>query len=400
MVEQKLDTGIKLLLVGIICDRLIQFVSKLQFAVTVLVASLTEKKRLKSATSLCILNLVFSPFVLVLIAFSALLSSPLLPLFTLPLFLVGFPRPIQSWPGVVGTSACMCADTVYYRQMVPSLITALQSAMETGSLGLLLPGSHYLGRFQDRLLWIMILERGYTYCCVNIKGLELQETSCHTVEAQRVDELFEDAFEQEEHEGVCSINEHFGNVLTPCTLLPVKTYSDARNVLSGIIDSQDNLRGFKRDLVKVLVWILVQYCARRPKMQETMPQTESKGKVSPVNLTAISQLPIPEDTDSLNSENLEDWSDDIFDDEPMSKKGTGQYQLYQLKGFPVTNVPIPGSVATQVDDDSLESAPENNFYKTVMLGYPAVDKGKQGDKTYVPLVEFSCSHSHLLNLPE
>lgn len=121
--------------VGIICDRLIQFVSKLQFAVTVLVASLTEKKRRKSTTSLCILNLVFSPFVLVLIAFSTLLSSPLLPLFTLPLFLVGFPRPIQSWPGVVGASACMCADTVYYRQMVPSLITALQSAMETGSLG-------------------------------------------------------------------------------------------------------------------------------------------------------------------------------------------------------------------------------------------------------------------------
>lgn len=121
--------------VGIICDRLIQFVSKLQFAVTVLVASLTEKKRRKSTTSLCILNLVFSPFVLVLIAFSTVLSSPLLPLFTLPLFLVGFPRPIQSWPGVVGASACMCADTVYYRQMVPSLITALQSAMETGSLG-------------------------------------------------------------------------------------------------------------------------------------------------------------------------------------------------------------------------------------------------------------------------
>lgn len=228
----------------------------------------------------------------------------------------------------------------------------------------------------------------------------MQETSCHTVEAQRVDEVFEDAFEQEEHEGVCSINEHFGNVLTPCTLLPVKTYSDARNVLSGIIDSQDNLREFKRDLVKVLVWILVQYCARRPKMQGTMPQTESKGKVSPGNLTAISQLPIPEDTDSLNSENLEDWSDDIFDDEPMSKKGNGQYQLYQLKGFPVTNVPIPGSVAAQMDDDSLETAPENNFYRTVMLGYPAIDKGKQGDKTYVPIVEFSCSHSHLLNLPE
>lgn len=133
--NRNLDTGIRLLLVGIMRDRLIQFISKLQFAVTILLASWTEKKRRKSTTTLCVLNIVFSPFVLVFIVFSALLSSPLLPLFTLPLFLVGFPRPIQSWPGVVGTTACVCADTVYYYQMVPSLNTALQSAMAAGSLG-------------------------------------------------------------------------------------------------------------------------------------------------------------------------------------------------------------------------------------------------------------------------
>lgn len=121
--------------VGIIHDRLIQFISKLQFAVTVLLASWMEKNRRKSTTTLCILNIVFSPFVLVFIAFSTLLSSPLLPLFTLPLFLVGFPRPTQSWPGVVGTAACVCADTVYYYQMVPGLTAALQSAMVAGSLG-------------------------------------------------------------------------------------------------------------------------------------------------------------------------------------------------------------------------------------------------------------------------
>lgn len=35
--------------------------------------------------------------------------------------------------------------------------------------GSLAPGSHFLGRFQDRMVWIMILERGYGYCTVNIK---------------------------------------------------------------------------------------------------------------------------------------------------------------------------------------------------------------------------------------
>lgn len=398
--NRSLDTGIRLLLVGIMRDRLIQFISKLQFAVTVLLASWMEKKRRKSTTTLCILNIVFSPFVLVVIVFSTLLSSPLLPLFTLPLFLVGFPRPTQSWPGIVGTTACVCADTVYYYQMVPSLTAALQSAMVAGSLGLLLPGSHYLGRFQDRLIWIMILEHGYTYCCINIKGLELQETSCHTAEALRVDEVFEGAFEQEEYARICSINKHFGNVLTPCTVLPVKLYSDAKNVLSGIIDSHDNLREFKGDLVKVLVWTLVQYCSRRSNMQENVDKTENKGKTSLIILPALNTSPqtqSPDDTDSLNSETLDDWSDDVFDDEPITKKGKEKDQLKILQGI---NLPIPGSIESQrVDDHSVGKVPKNSLYEAVILGYPAIDKGKQ-DMMYIPLMEFSCSHSHLLSLPK
>lgn len=361
-----------------------------------------EKKRRKSTTSLCIFNIVFSPFVLVLIVISTLLSSPLLPLFTLPLFLVGFPRPLQSWPGTVGTSACLCPDTVYYCQMIPSLTTALQSAMAAGSLGLL-PGSHYLGRFQDRVIWIMILECGYTYCCINIKGLELQETSCHTTEARRVDEVFASAFEQEEYTRVCSVNEHFGNVLTPCTVLPVKIYSDARNILSGIIDSHDNLNEFKGDLIKVLVWILVQHCSRRPSIQDTAYQNEKMGKASltaPPALNTSPQTESSEDTKSINSETLDDWPDDnVFGDETTIKKGNQEKD--QLKAFPGIHLPIPGSVESRVvDDHSIGTAPESSLYKAVMLGYPAVDKGKQEDMMHIPLMEFSCSQSHLLSLPE
>lgn len=399
--NRSLNTGIRLLLVGVMRDRLIQFICKLQFAATVLVTSWTEKKqRRKTTTTLCILNIIFSPFVMVIIVISTLLSSPLLPLFTLPVFLVGFPRPIQVWPGAVGTTACVCADTVYYYQMVPSLTAALQTAMASGSLGLLLPGSHYLGRFQDRLIWIMILERGYTYCCINIKGLELQETSCHTAEAQRVDEVFDSAFVQGEYTKVCSLNEHFGSVLTPCTVLPVRLYSDARNVLSGIIDSHENLKEFKGDLVKVLVWILIQYCAKRSSMQENIHKSESKRETPLVILPASNTSPhpkSPEETDSLDSETFDDWSDDnIFDDEPTIKKGKEEKK--QLKDFPGTNLPIPGSVDSQTH--STGTIPGNSLYKAVLLGYPAIDKGKQEGKAYVPLVDFSCSHSHLLSLPE
>ncbi|XP_065797926.1 pecanex-like protein 4 isoform X2 [Muntiacus reevesi] len=268
--------------------------------------------------------------------------------------------------------------------------------------GLLLPGSHYLGRFQDRLIWIMILECGYTYCCVNIKGLELQETSCHTAEARRVDEVFASAFEQEEYVKLCSINEHFGNVLTPCTVLPVKLYSDARNVLSGIIDSHDNLKEFKGDLVKVLLWILVQYCSRRSSMLENTHKTENKGKASLIILPALNTEPqteSPEDTDSLNSENLDDWFDDVFGEEPTIKKGKDEKD--QLKVLPGINLPIPGSVESQnVGSHSTNTVTEESLYQAVALGYPAIDKGKQEAMAYIPLMEFSCSHSHLLSLPE
>ncbi|XP_057639079.1 pecanex-like protein 4 isoform X2 [Chionomys nivalis] len=354
--NRSLDTGTRLLLISIMRDRLLQFLTKLQFAMTVLLASWTEKKQHKrTTTTLCVLNAVFAPFVLVIIVLSALLSAPLLPLFTLPVFLVGFPRPVQSWPEAAGSTACVCTDTVFYHQMIPSLTTALQDAMAAGSLGLLLPGCHYLGRFEDRLIWIMVLERGYPYCCVNVKGLELQETSCHTAEAQRVDEVFGSAFQQEGPQ-MCSFNEHLGNVLTPCTVLPVKLYSDARSVLSGVIDSHENLKEFKGDLVKVLVWVLMQYCSKRPSMQENSHQTEKTSGALPVTLPALNTPPCPkslEDSDSLNSDTFHDWSDDnIFDDEPAIKNRKEKLQLKDLTVmacyiglFGIDNVaPSPGQI--------------------------------------------------------
>ncbi|EGW09767.1 Pecanex-like protein C14orf135-like [Cricetulus griseus] len=269
------------------------------------------------------------------------------------------------------------------------------------TIGLLLPGSHYLGRFEDRLIWIMVLERGYPYCCINVKGLELQETSCHTAEAQRVDEVFESAFQQE-HLQMCSLNEHMGNILTPCTVLPVKLYSDARSVLSGIIDSHENLKEFKDDLVKVLVWVLLQYCSRRPSPQENIHKAENNREASPVALPALNTSPCPkflEDSESLNSDTFHDWSDSsIFDDEPAIKN---RKEKLQFKDLPSTNLPIPGSVDSQSEDDhSTNTASKNDLYRTVLLGFPAVDRGNREDVAYIPLVEFSCSQSHLLSLPE
>ncbi|XP_076406979.1 pecanex-like protein 4 isoform X4 [Peromyscus maniculatus bairdii] len=316
--------------IGVMRDRVRQFITKLQFAMTVLLASWTEKKQhRKITTTLCVLNAVFAPFVLIIIVFSALLSSPLLPLFTLPIFLVGFPRPGQSWPGAVGTAACVCTDTVFYQQMVPRLTVALQTAVAAGSFGPLLPGSHYLGRFEDRLIWIMVLERGYSYCCINVKE-------------------------------------------------------------------------FRDDLVKVLVWVLIQHCSKRPSLQENIRRTENNREALPVVLPALNTSPYPkslEDSDSLNSDTFHDWSDDcIFDDEPTIKN---KKEKLQFKDRPGTSLPIPGSVDSQsADDRSTSTGPQNDLYRTMLLGFPAVDKGQREDAAFIPLVEFSCPQSHLLSVPE
>ncbi|XP_073206047.1 pecanex-like protein 4 isoform X3 [Lepidochelys kempii] len=406
--NRSLDTGIRLLLAGVIRDRLLQLISKLQFAVAVLLTSWTEKKqRRKSTATLITLNIVFFPIVLAFIAVSALLSSPMLPLFTLPIFLIGFPRPIRSWPGPVGATACVCSDTMYYQQVVPSLATALQSALASGSLGLSLPGSHFLCRFQDRLMWILVLERGFTYCCVNIKGLELQETSCHTAEAHRVDEVFEMAFEHQEHAETFSLNHHFGNILTPCTTLPVRLYSDARNVLSGIIDSHENLKQLKDDFLKVLVWILVRYCYKKSKMCEKLDKT-TKNKEGSFPLTqpnafdSAVEKPRPiRDEDSFSVDTIADWTDDsdLFDLEPSRTRERKETE--PLEAAPRTLLSVPGSVEMESAVGALqETAPEDKLYKAVVLGLPAVDKGKKQEVVNLPLVAFSCSYSELLSIPE
>lgn len=132
-------------------DRVTQFFAKLKFALTVLVTSWTEKKqRRQSAGTLLALNASLCPLLLAVITISALLSAPLLSLFTLPIFLVGFPRPQRSWPGPVGT-ACPCPDSIFYQQMSGSLASALRLAFTRGSLGWFLFSIYHFNNFVKKL---------------------------------------------------------------------------------------------------------------------------------------------------------------------------------------------------------------------------------------------------------
>ncbi|XP_061085578.1 pecanex-like protein 4 isoform X2 [Conger conger] len=409
-----LGTGVQLLLVSLISDRLEQFAVKLKFALTVLVTSWTEKKqRRQSAGMLLALNGVLSPLLLAVLVLSAVLSAPLLPLFTLPVFLVGFPRPERSWPGPVGT-ACSCPDSVYYQQMSGSLACALSAAFARGALGSPKPGSHFLGRFQDRVVWILVLERGFGYCCLNIKGLELQETSCHTAEARRVDEVFETAFESPEGLGRgTAVNLHWGNVLTPCASLPVRVYSDARSVLTGIIDSHDNLRQLREDFLKVLVWVLLQHCVKRRKAfpgsaagEGRKPQSaRTQSCVEPsAARSKTSSLKPRRESPSLNS--FSDWSDedDLFGPQPARRTAA---QVNAGAPGSRTELQTGPSLPGSVEIDSLFGDVALSALRPLQplgLGLPAADKGRGPESLGLPVaalprLNFSSRHSELLNLP-
>ena len=149
-----------------------------------------------------------------------------------------------------------------------------------------------------------ILETGFTYQYYSVKGLELQETSCHTAEASRVDANFSRAFDLPESGmgrtkgNVLSsfMNRQAFHTLTPLTRFSVPGYSDTRNVLTGVLDSPDTL-GMVRDyFLKALVYVLVEHAVGRsigqppgPPPTQGRPPTTSKSQEHLRNLPRVSQ---------------------------------------------------------------------------------------------------------------
>lgn len=233
-------------------------------------------------TTILVVGPLLLPFILAVVVFSSVVSAPLLPLFTLPVFLLSFPRTQRFWPSLVnyGSSYTKCKDSVYYQQAVPELTRALSMMCSKGS-GSIQPGTYYLLRYQDRLLVGVVLEVGQGYFCLNLRGLELQETSCHTIEAAAIDDIFTAAYNPKS----CSspgfwLNTSPLSILHPVDSAVVQTYSDARSVLTGIIDQPSVLERFASNLLKCVVWVLYHHCtsAREKEGSKKKGEGESKGE--------------------------------------------------------------------------------------------------------------------------
>ena len=237
----------------------VMFLKRLWFIFALVISSLSLKGQRKQIIISIVLLLCLMPIVLFVIITSTVLTAPLLPLFTLPIFIVGFPRPLRMWPQANLNGKSSSVDWIYYQQLTPYFVEEMRSKFSYCKLGPPTAGNYFLARFQDRLVWVTILESGFMYYNFVIKGLELQETSCHTTEAERIDEIFE--FMNVSRKSFC--NKYVNNVLTPKTVLHLNTYSDSSNILTGIIDNPETLKKISKMFPKVLLKVIMDHCLFR-----------------------------------------------------------------------------------------------------------------------------------------
>lgn len=249
----KLDANLQLFVISIGLCWAMAFLQKLSSVILLVLNSFKQSKHQLFKVKISVaFSFLLLPIALAVLVTTSILSVPLLTLFTLPIFLIGFPRPKCVWPNAALKYRSSSQDWIYYEHLTPAFIEKLKERMELNDFE---TGSYYIGRYLDRLVWVSILEKGFLYSNLVVKGLELQETSCHATEVA----LLDDMIDYTNQGSNISWNKYFSTAVTPVATLELDTYSDARNVLTGIIDSPDFSMKISEIFLKSLTFCLLQY---------------------------------------------------------------------------------------------------------------------------------------------
>jgi hypothetical protein len=132
--------------------------SRLMYLRRYIPAHREKKHHVRYTTAILVTSVVLFPVVLATIALSAFLSAPLIPMFGLPIFVVGYPRPKRFWPDPAGTRHGPSEDTVYYQHAAGAAKDFFARALAVRSVGAVAPGAHFLARFQNRFVWVHVVE--------------------------------------------------------------------------------------------------------------------------------------------------------------------------------------------------------------------------------------------------
>ena len=262
-----LDWSVRFLIVGFAWQRFrYDFLPKVWFWCVLTHSSFTVPKlAMRNPRLMKAICLLLVPYHLAVILFSSFLSAPILPLLGSPILLLGFPRPQRTWrlsggkfgmnveavSGEVGNGG---ADTVFYQQQFPEIHRAIQAALLEGPLTYTFStGDFFLLRSEPYLIWCSVLEKGLSHVVIQMKGLELQTTSCHTVEALRIDEVVDSVLDKSNSIPTRSELGVSFAYLPQLTLDGIRSFSITKNVLTGIIDDLDNLKLVSRAFLRCVM---------------------------------------------------------------------------------------------------------------------------------------------------
>jgi len=170
-----------------------------------------QKIKFKNSLLVNLPQLVCFMVPLSLLAISLVFQVPLIPLLGIPVFVFGFARPSRTWP-TTGASYADQEDSALYIHMTNQLFEMLPPIINGFSLGIdVFPGDILLLRHDPFIVWVEVAEKGFQYSSLVIKGMELQTTSCHAVEATHLDAYLDDVFQN----GAC-INKRLHHTFEVC----------------------------------------------------------------------------------------------------------------------------------------------------------------------------------------
>ena len=326
----QLNIGTQAVIIGLSIEIIRNAFQNIQLYIILLFSFITDSKQHTRHYFLTLLAvLLMIPFSCVAIVLSSLLSSPLLPIFTLPILMTSFPRPKSYWPHFCSKSFISeASEAVFYRQAQHSIVKTVSLSLKSGILRFIQPGEVFLARFQDRLTLIYVIESGYGYWSITIQGLELQETSCHTVEATQIDNIIDSTYTRDHKSLGYWFNQYLMNHFTLLDVNVAHVYSDAHNTLSGIIDQPEYLTKFSSNLYKILIWTLLQYisCHEIVEQSAEMDQRFEQVERSDQDIEQDDGI-WSESISSLSSHNV--TPSNVFSDRHNSSVRPSEVQLHE-----------------------------------------------------------------------